>query len=166
MEISRVNRTGGDLRYRAAPHERGRPGHDVHVRLRDVVALKHREPGHRAPALCEEEIEQRIFRVGEHGGLLRQRDLDHALPAHLEHVGVRSEFFAACALARQRPSAVADVLVEHARREAECTGVEGFRQQPLICAVSDGEASRSIDCSPMTQWRNGVSGAKKPRLMA
>src|SRR6266700_2979080 len=40
------------------------------------------------------------------------------------------------------------------------------RISPLICAVSSGVAPRSIDASPMTQWRNGVKGAMKARLSA
>jgi hypothetical protein len=33
-----------------------------------------------------------------------------------------------------------------------------------ICAVSSAVADRSIEASPMTKWRNGVSGARKARF--
>jgi hypothetical protein len=96
-----------------------------------VVAVEHRDEGHRPRAFLDQQLQELQSVVLEHRDLPRERDLDRALAALLERVGVGLQLGAARVAAGERPALEAQVLVEDRAREAERAGVHGFAEQRL-----------------------------------
>ena len=129
---------------------------------------RHREPGHRPSALGQQHSRAvRIRRLATCPTFLVSAISIEPLPWLLEHVGVRLELVLAGEPAGQRLALIADMLGQRGGRETECAGRHRFvAAAPRCSLVSSGVAARSIDSLPITKWRNGVSGARKPRLIA
>ena len=103
------------------------------------------------PLSVEQEVEQLALVLLEHADLAGQRDLDGALAALLELVGVGLQLLAAGVAAGQRLALEAHVLVERRRGEAQRAGIDRLADQARrSCAVSSGVAARSIEASPIT----------------
>ena len=114
----------------ARDQRRGLPQRVAH-RLRDVVAVEERQEGDVLAALAQQEVEQLVLLVVHHRDLAGQRDLDGALAALPERVGVGLELVAAGVAAGERAPLEADVLVEDGGREAEGAGVDRLAEQRL-----------------------------------
>ena len=118
------------LRPRAlGDHRRGAAQRVAH-RLGNVVAIEQGDEGHRPAALGQQEIQQLALVVLEHADLAGERDLDGALAALLQLVGVGLQLLAAGVAAGQRLALEAHMLVERGRGEAERAGVDRLADQP------------------------------------
>ena len=103
------------------------------------------------PLSVEQEVQQLALVLLEHADLAGQRDLDGALAALLQLVGVGLQLLAAGVAAGQRLALEAHMLVERGRGEAERAGIDGLADQARRSSPSPpGVAARSIEASPMT----------------
>ena len=97
--------------------------------LGEVVALEQRQERHRPPALGEQHRQQLFFLVVHQPDGLGQRDLDRALAALVQHIAIRLQLLAAGVAAGQRPSLMAEMLVQHGGRKTEGAGIDRFAKQ-------------------------------------
>ena len=138
------------LRPRAlGDHRRGAAQRVAH-RLGDVVAVEQGDEGHRPAALGQQEVQKLALVLLEHADLAGQRDLDGALAALLELIGVGLQLLAAGVAAGQRLALEAEMLVERRRGEAQRAGIDRLADQLGDLGRLFGVAARSIEASPIT----------------
>src|SRR3989441_12702256 len=82
------------------PHLRDR----LAQRVRQVVAVEHRDERDRPPALLQHEVEELELGLLQDRDLARHRELDRSLAALAQRIAIRLQLLAARVAARERPA--------------------------------------------------------------
>ena len=128
MSTSRERQRRGLRPGALGDHRRGAAQRVAH-RLGNVVAVEQGDEGHRPAAFGQQEVQQLALLLLEHADLAGERDLDRALAALLQLVGVGLHLLAAGVAAGQRLALEAEMLVERRRGEAERAGIDRLADQ-------------------------------------